>query len=143
MPPRHFPVREEKALAAYVVELLGLLGMPAWRLHWHTHDLPPEGALASVLPTRGRYVAEIWLCADWMKRPVEERRDSITHEILHLLHRDLTDWIEDEVGPLVFEHEFKRIDKSFHRVVELMVDRIALFMANTQPLTEAWERAYA
>jgi hypothetical protein len=84
----------------------------------------------------------MYLCKDWLERTEDERRDTITHEVLHLWHRELTDWFATEVHDLVNVHDYIRLDRQYHHLVELMVDRIAMIVSDTHRLKESWREAH-
>lgn len=137
----HVTAAEQQAIANYMTHLTRTLGMPSWRI-WYDDEPAPGDTIAQVQFTKGRYVAELRLCSDWMTRTEDDRRDTITHEVLHLLHRDLSDWVEDDLVELMHDHEHDRIHRQFKRLIELHVDHLALFMATTHDLTQAWTDAH-
>ncbi len=85
MPKSHVTKREAQAVCDFALDVIGMLHLPGWQvlvMEEPCHD----DALASIDRTYGKYTAEIRLCADWMARSDDERRETITHEVLHLLH---------------------------------------------------------
>jgi hypothetical protein len=127
-------------LLIYISRLMTAMGLPSYRIK--IMDEPAdEEAIAEIRCVEGRYVAEVYLCKDWMKRDPDEQRDTITHEVLHIWHRQLSDWLYSELQDLMHDHEFSRIERQFKSHAELMVDNIAMILADTHRLKEEWEEA--
>lgn len=136
----HVTQKEIDAVLAFAIEVLVALRMPAWTvlLMW---DPCGDDALATIKPIDGRYVAELHLCADWMDRSDEVRRNTITHEMLHLVHARVDSVIDDTTN-LMHDHEWENLRNQYVREMELLVDHFATFMSNTHTLEKAWEVAH-
>jgi len=128
-------------LLIFISKLMVAMGLPAYRIL--IMDKPADkGSIAEVIYTDDRYVAQVYLSKDWMSRPEDERRDTIVHEVLHLWHRPLSDWFRDDVHEAVNVGDFVRLERQFHAVTELMVDQMALILADTHRIKEEWEEAH-
>lgn len=75
-----------------------------------------------------------------MKRSDDERRDTIVHEMLHLLHFRINH-IFDDTRDFMHDYEHDALAKRYRRETELMVDHLAAFLAATHTLKEAWREA--
>jgi hypothetical protein len=82
------------ALLIFMSRLMNAMGLPSYRIHIMEEPADDE-AIAEIKCIEDRYVAELYLCQEWLERRDEERRDTITHEVLHLWHRPLTDWFPE------------------------------------------------
>lgn len=129
------------ALMIYATDLMAAMGLPIYRL-LIMEKPASKGTAAQIRPTEDRYIANLFLCRRWMQLTEDERRETITHEVLHLWHRELTDWFRSEVHDLVQMHEYFRLERQYDHIVELMVDQIAMIMSDTHRLKEAWEEAH-
>lgn len=142
MSKSHVTKREAQAVADYASEVITALHMPRWRVL--VMDEPgSEDAIASVDWVDGKHTARIWLCSDWMKRDDADRRETITHEVLHLLHGRITDLVIDDSADLMRSTDVHNTwTRQVRREFELMVDHLAMFLANTHSLEQAWATAH-
>jgi hypothetical protein len=138
---KRLPDDHVDALLIYVSQLIIAMGLPSYRV-LIMEEPADDDAIAEIKHIDGRYVAEVYLGKDWLERSDDEQRDTITHEVLHLWHRRLTDWLNAELRDLMHDHEFERIERQFHSEAELMVDNIAMIMSDTFRLKEAWREAH-
>lgn len=58
---------------------------------------PPEedDVVMEVTPQANHFTTQLRVCKDWAKQPDSSKRDTIIHELLHLLHRDISDVFDD------------------------------------------------
>lgn len=138
--PHHTTKREAQAICDYAVDVIGALGLPGWRVLL-MEDPCDDDCLACIVPVEGKYTAQLYVCTDWMKRDDDERRDTITHEVLHLLHFRV-DHVLDDARDLMHDHEHDALHKRYRRETELMVDHLAGFLARTHTLRESWAKAH-
>lgn len=140
MPKSHITKREAQAVCNFALDVIGMLHLPGWQvlvMEEPCHD----DALASIDRTYGKYTAEIRLCADWMTRSHDERRETITHEVLHLLHFRI-DHIFGDARRAAPKHQRKVLARRYRHETELMVDHLAKFLSRTHTLSEAWDHAH-
>lgn len=135
--PSHVTKREAQAVADYAADVIALLALPRWRI-LIMEEPCDDDCIASIDSVEGKYTAQLWLCTDWMKRADDERRDTITHEVLHLLHFRV-DHIIADARDLMHDHEHDALHHRYRRETELMVDHLAGFLADTHRLRDAWE----
>jgi hypothetical protein len=139
---RRIPEDHLDALLIFINKLMNTMGLPTYRILIMKKPAD-KGSIAEIRRIEDRYVAELYLCKDWLDRSDDEQRDTITHEILHLWHRGLTDWFYFEVQEQLHVPQFIKIEEQFHHVTELMVDHIAMILSQTHLLKEAWEEAHS
>lgn len=136
----HVANHEADAVLEYATDVLKTLGMANWVIF--IMDDPCTGdAYASVEPVEGRYVAQIWLADDWMDLADDIRRNSITHEVLHLVHARINSVISD-AEEFMHDYEYAAFKRRYMRETELMVDHFATFMSDTHRLVDAWDDAH-
>ena len=136
----HVTNREAQAVADFAAEVLGALSMPSWQVL--VMEKPAhEDAVASITPVEGKYTAQLYLCSDWMKRTDQDRRETVVHEVLHLLHFRINHVIAD-AADLMREHEHDALEVRYRRETELMVDHLAKFLSRTHTLEQAWDVAH-
>jgi hypothetical protein len=136
----HVTDAEADAVLQYATTVMKTLGMAQWVVLIQ-QDPCDEDAYASVESVTGRYVAKVFLSDGWMDLSTDVRRNTITHEVLHLVHARIDAEIDD-TQDLMHDHEFDAFKRRYKRETELMVDHFATFMADTHRLTEAWDVAH-
>lgn len=136
----HVTNAEQTAVLWYAVEVCKALGLPTWKLAIMEKPARKD-AEAMIRATDGRHFANIWLSRDWMTFDDDTRRNAITHEVCHLLHPRVDDVMRD-ARTFMHPHEWNPWFDQYHREMELVVDHLAMFMADTFRLVEAWETAH-
>jgi hypothetical protein len=139
---QRIPEDHVDGLLIFMSRLMIAMGLPSYRIQIMKKPAD-KGSIAEVIYTDDRYVAQVYLAKDWMDRTEDERRDTIVHEILHLWHRPLSDWFRDDVHETANVHEFVRLERQFRAITELMVDQMALILADTHRIKEEWEEAHS
>ena len=125
------------AVQLYLWDLRDALGLRHWDVFLSSKAAEP-GVHASVLPTEGRWVAEVRVEKNfWTALDDDTKRAVLTHELLHLMHRDLT---EVSRKSLLASGYLPRRVYSMHweqlrLQAELMVDHLTTVIAPTMP---AW-----
>lgn len=127
------------ALDAYVKRLQEAMRLTHWvvlvQAKWASKD-----KLATIHTTAGRYVACLWVSRSFWKRPSEDQRNTITHELIHLTHSNVTDEVRlgeyrQQLGQVMYD----ALHTNVLRHVEMMVDHLAGLLAPTMPLP-AWPK---
>ena len=136
----HVSDTEATAVLHYATSVLATLRMPKWTV-LIMEDPCDEDALASVTPVDGRYSAQLYLSKDWEELSNDARRICVTHEILHLMHRNVSTVVLDDTVDLMHDWEHDRWARTVRREFELMVDHLAHFLGETHNLIEAWDEA--
>ena len=136
----HVTRREAEAVVAYALDVARLLHLPGWRISV-LEEPAEDDALASIDTVEGRWIAQLKLCSHWMKLPADERRNTITHEVLHLLHVGVNHVLED-AQHLMHDHEWQTLNVQYHRATEYMVDHLAAFLDDNYQLEQAWDAAH-
>lgn len=128
------------AIQLYLWQLRNALKLDHWDVYLSSKAAAPN-CHASVFPCEGRWVAEVRVNRNfWTGLDDNEKRSVLTHELLHLVHRDLAEitrkgifisgYLPDKVYRLVWEQT--RLE------LELMVDHLTTVIAPTMP---AWTGA--
>lgn len=137
----HVTNREAQAIVDYAVNLCAALHLPGWTINLQV-DPCEDDANASIRQLEGRWLAQLWVSSDWMKLDYDERRQHITHEVLHLLHFPVSDVVLEDSKTYMHPHEHADWERRVRRQFELMVDHLASWMADTHSLKEAWDAAH-
>lgn len=110
----------------YVKTLASKMGLGHWDI-FITKVVASEGTMAEVHPVFGRRVAQISISKKWRNYSPEEQRNTLVHELIHILHTDQTEVIR-----------VSTISNSlmilFNRETELLVDHLANLLAPLFPL---------
>lgn len=138
--PKHVTKREAQAIADFAIEILAALHMPGWQI-LISEEPTDEDDIAAISPMDTKYTAVLYLASDWMKRSEEERRETIVHEVLHLLHFRVNHVFEDARN-LMHDYEHDALQLRYTRETELMVDHLAKFLSRTHSLEGAWDTAH-
>lgn len=136
----HVTAREAQAVCDFAADVLTTLHMPGWQI-LVMEDPADDDDIAAISTVEGKYSAQLWLCTDWMKRTDHDRRETIVHEVLHLLHFRINHVFNDARG-LMRDHEHDALATRYRRETELMVDHLAKFLSRTHTLEHAWDTAH-
>lgn len=118
-------------VAGYIRHLANRMGLTDCRLCVTADDGDSENH-ATVECTRGRNVAVICLGAEFWKDSQEGQRDTIVHELLHIVTRrvkDAPDSLKESVGRVVYETWVDRFDEE----IEYAVDQLTRVIAPSMP----------
>lgn len=141
MSKSHVTKREAQAVCDYAASLCAAMRMPGWRIIV-MDDPADEDANASIKWLDQRHVAQVSLGENWMTLSSDERRECITHEVMHLLHARLSTVVLDDSATYMHDHEHDDWSRRVRREFELMVDHLAQWMAMTHTLVESWDHAH-
>lgn len=88
-----WPLRPDqaRALEAYIDVLLRELHLSHWQVWIAADSECEETAHAMIFPTEGRYIAMLHLSKLFFSTTMGSLTEHMTHELLHLHHRDLTE----------------------------------------------------
>lgn len=136
----HVTKREAQAVADFASEVLTALHMPGWQV-LIMDDPADDDDVASISTVHGKYTAQVYLASDWMRRTDQDRRETVVHEMLHLLHFRI-DHILDDAANYMRDHEHEALATRYRRETELMVDHLAKFLSRTHSLESAWDHAH-
>lgn len=123
-------------------KLMVTMGLPSYRILIMESPCPKD-AIATIDWVEDRHVAQLYLSKKWHEHSDDEQRDTIVHETLHVWHRGLTDWLHAELQDLMHDHEFDRISRQYQHHVELMVDQMALTLANVLLIKQDWDECHS
>lgn len=131
---------EAQILADFVAEIIGKMGLSRWKVL--VMDEPaPEDSLATITLNPQRYIAELKIGYGWPELSLEEKREVLLHETLHLWHYRLNHIVEDLEDSLS-DKVMKLVWKRYTREVEYMVDQISIFLTEDKDLAELWDKVY-
>lgn len=140
MVKHHVTRKEAQAVVDFACFVAAQLGLPKWAIT--VLDEPADDdAMASIEPLGWRWVAELKLNQDWMTYDSAARRNTIVHEVCHLLHYGINHVIED-AADLMHDHEWQQINRRYHRATEYMVDHLAGFIDSHYDLRAEWDRLH-
>lgn len=136
----HVTKAEATAIAGYAEALMEIMRMPGWRVR--VLEAPcDDDSMATIDWPVPKHIAEMQLNRHWMAFPSNERRETITHEVLHLMHARVTDQLDD-AKRYMSKADYKDWRRRMQRELELMVDHLASFMAETHTLVDAWDAVH-
>ncbi|QLF84333.1 hypothetical protein SEA_KARATE_9 [Microbacterium phage Karate] len=113
----HFTPDEADAIQLYIDQLKVLLGLERWDVFLSATP-SDEGTNASVHPVYGRHVVPIAVNKDWWSYSPRVQRNTLVHELLHVVHNRQTEVIRTTA-------QTKAVWTTFERETELMVDHLA------------------
>ena len=113
----HFTSDEADAIQLYIDQLKHLLGLSQWDV-FLSDTASDEGTNASVHPVYGRRVCPIAVNKDWWSYSPRVQRNTIVHELLHIVHNAQTEVIRTSPQTVWMW-------RTFERETELMVDHLA------------------
>lgn len=113
----HFTPDEADAIQLYINQLKGLLGLDQWDVFLSLASSAPN-TNASVHPVYGRRVVPISVNKDWWSYSPSNQRNTLVHELLHIVHNAQTEVIRTSPTSVWMW-------RTFERETELMVDHLA------------------
>lgn len=113
----HFSPDEADAIQLYIDQLKHLLGLGQWDVFLSATP-SDDGTNASVHPVYGRRVCPIAVNKDWWSYSPRVQRNTIVHELIHIVHNAQTEVIRT-APTSVWQW------RTFERETELMVDHLA------------------
>lgn len=138
---KHLTSREAKAVLTYANAVASMLGLPRWRIT--LGDTPcGDDSHAEVEWVSQRNLATIRLCPEWLSLDDDLKRDTITHEVLHLVHTRVSTIGMKDAARFMHAHEHADWWGRQDRELELMVDMLAGCLSNTAEAKSAWRNAY-
>lgn len=133
----HLTKKERKRILRFVHELIATLGLPAYDVT--VSDEPAKkDCYASITWNRQRYTATLWVNKDWATYDEAQQRNTLTHEVLHLIQRR-TDDVVVRARRYMHAHEFDLWRDDVFQEVELMVDLLAGYLSETAGVRHIWE----
>ncbi|MEG2887285.1 MAG: hypothetical protein RR853_09190 [Aurantimicrobium sp.] len=125
-PETVFTPEQADAIQKYIWQIKDMLGLQGWDVYL-TLAHSTDDCNASVHPVYGRYTAGISVNKNWLSYSREVQRNTIIHELLHVMHHRQTEVIRTT----------KQRDEvwiTFNRETELMVDHLATSIEDLFPL---------
>ena len=122
----HFSPDEADSIQLYINQLKDLLGLQHWDAFLSLSSAEP-GTNASVHPVYGRRVCPISVNKDWFTYSLDTQRNTIVHELLHIVHNAQTEVIRTAPQSIWMW-------RTFERETELMVDHLAGVISRYMPL---------
>jgi hypothetical protein len=122
----HFTEDEADAIQIYIDQLKEAMGLNEWDIYLSATP-SDEGTNASVHPVYGRRVVPISVNKYWFTYHPRVQRNTLVHELLHVLHNAQTEVIRTApVSTWMW--------RTFERETELMVDRLAGIIDEFMPM---------
>lgn len=121
----HFTPDEADAIQLYIDQLKVLLGLGQWDV-FLSATASDDGTNASVHPVYGRRVCPIAVNKDWWSYSPRVQRNTIVHELIHIVHNAQTEVIRTSPQSVWMW-------RTFERETELMVDHLAGILDEYMP----------
>lgn len=137
----HVKEREQRRILDYATSVLATLGEKRWVVLL-MKDPSDDDCNASVCVFRERYIVQLYLNRDWHEYSDSTRRNTITHEMLHVVHARIDDVIYTLGDYGIRRREHRAVKRRYQTEVERMVDHFATVMSDVFRLHEAWDLAW-
>ena len=124
------------AVQLYLWELRDALDLRHWDV-FLAAEAADEDCNASVHPVEGRWVAAVRLGPDFWNLDDQQKRSVLTHELLHLAHRNAADVVRSSLHASGYlpHRAYLLLWEQLRLELELMVDHLTTVIAPTMP---AW-----
>lgn len=109
----------------YMLALAEDLRLWGWNIGLSEEPCDGDEATGMVLPTERRKVATVRVAERFAAGTLDEKRHTILHELLHLVHRDLTDSIRLPLVGQLGNSAYEILWTSFETQLELWTDGMA------------------
>lgn len=119
---------------AYIQDVAGFLGLRDRDVVLRREPPPSDEAVAEVWTQSDVVKAVIYLHPDFFYRCMEEQRQIVCHELIHLHLTALEEHIEWALGSVTGSDLLANLPKLIRRDIETAVDRIAYIVAPRVPL---------
>lgn len=114
------------ALQFYIQDLSRMMNLDNWDIYIG-REASAAHTLASVHPVYGRHIAVIAVSKDWWSFTPEIQRNTIVHELIHVIHNRQTEVIR--TTPMS-----TGLWRTFERETEMMVDHLTIVFASFLPM---------
>ena len=105
------------SLQGYINQIKNMLGLENWDV-FLTWAASSDDANASIHPVYGRHMAGLSVNKEWFSYTPEVQRNTILHELLHVVHNRQTEVIRTTP-------QARGMWLTFERETEMMVDQLA------------------
>lgn len=122
-----FQKSDKDKLEDEVQRLAKVMGMFLWeiKIEWRP-TLEGGDALALAFPTDNMASGIIQFSEELLAEPWRKQQEIVLHELLHFVHKDVTESLYGSVRALdIPENEKKQLWESFHHRVERFVDHMS------------------
>lgn len=123
---------EFDAIQIYINDIRDFVGLGGWDVYIAT-KVATADAFASIHPVYGRHVAALAVCKDWWSLSPTVQRNTIVHELLHVVHNRATEVIRTAPAS---NWQWR----TFEREIELMVDHLAGVLDQFAPMPHTPEQ---
>lgn len=124
----HFTEAQANSLQEYIWTIRNMLGLRHWDI-FLASVAAKETTNASIHAVYGRHVAALAVNKNWWSYSREVQRNTILHEVLHIVHNAQTEVIRTS-------KQLNAVWVTFERETELMVDHLANSLEDMFPLPE-------
>lgn len=137
----HVSRAEIDRVAAFAARVVELLRLPGWKVNISDKTADKADALATVTTTTGRYCATIRLHSTWESLSLDERREVLAHEVLHLAHHRVDDAV-NRAAEHMLQSPFDELRDGVTLEIEYMVDVLAYVVADWPAVRQAFDAVY-
>jgi hypothetical protein len=130
--------KNRKAVTHYIRYVANELGLRDWKFNFMyetTEEIQEDQSYAVVRLTRGRKVANIYLCREFRSLRPETQRHTIIHELLHCHFSQLQFFFDDLYGVMTAETT-RHFDKMWRDLHEWALDGVTDGIENKFPIID-------
>ncbi len=125
----HFTLEQANNLQSYINTIAEMFDLGHWDI-FLAHAASEDDCNASIHAVYGRHTAALAVNKDWFTYPLEKQRNTIIHEVLHIVHNRQTEVIRTTA-------QAQAVWTTFERETELMVDGLTNSIERFFPLPSA------
>lgn len=122
--------RQHKGIGRYLRDVADMIGLREWTLELSYEPAPGEDSLADCASTGGRLKARVRVCSDFNDLPLEVKRLTLIHELVHCHQQKGVEvffenvWVHKSIGLSAYNQLASALDKD----QEIMTDNIAVVL---------------
>lgn len=135
----HYTDAEAKQVCLFMDDMRHHLGLPYYQLTLAAEEAS-KGCLATIQWGIQRYEATVNLGKDWTKQSEEEKRNSVVHEMVHLVHARVNTAVM-RAKPNMHGYEYEAFWAAYNTEIELMVDQLSYMISADPAVKKMWKRA--
>lgn len=136
--PEHLSQKDTDDILRFITLARSHLRLDQWDIILMLEPPDDDDAIMDVTPTENHYSTQIRVSKEWPDLPDAVKKDTVVHELIHLLHRDLNDLINDMTygDSSSSQDNTNACQGAYMRIVERMVSQL------TRTIADGWEQEW-
>lgn len=133
----HLSQAESDRLLAYFGQVRDAMRLSQWDILLMQEQPDDEDVILDMTPVDNHFTVQVRISRHWASQPVLVKQDTVVHELIHCMHRDVTDiWFQMTHGNTAVSVDVNGlVQNAWRMAIERMVSHLARLISPTVP---AW-----